>query len=99
MTQLVDPDHAEAKVCHARHDTRHLGRAVTAEKTVYHDGADQVARSAPVRVSVLHTCVLDGAPVDHEAPVDVREIGRVTLGLRYRGVRCDGSAIEWVEPR
>lgn len=35
MTQLVDPDHAEAKVGHARHDTRHLGRAVTAEKTVY----------------------------------------------------------------
>jgi len=97
MTQLVDPDHAEAKVCHARHDTRHLGRAVTAEKTVYHDGADQVARSAPVRVSVLHTCVLDGAPVDHEAPVEVHEIRRVTLGLRYRGVRCDGSAIEWVE--
>ena len=51
----------------------------------------------PVCVSVLHTCVLDGAPTDHEAPVEVREIGRVTLGLRYRGVRCDGSAIEWVE--
>ena len=51
---------------------------------------------APVRVSVLHTCVLDGAPVDHEAPVEVHEIRRVMLGLRYRGVRCDGSAIEWV---
>jgi hypothetical protein len=35
MTQLVDPDQIEAKVGHARHDTRHLGRAVTAEKTVY----------------------------------------------------------------
>ena len=52
---------------------------------------------APVRVSVLHTCVLDGAPTDHEAPVEVHEIRRVMLGLRYRGVRCDGSAIEWVE--
>jgi len=50
-----------------------------------------------VRVSVLHTCVLDGAPTDHEAPVEVHEIRRVMLGLRYRGVRCDGSAIEWVE--
>ena len=29
--------------------------------------------STPVRVTVLHTCVLDGAPVDHEAPVEVRE--------------------------
>ena len=35
MTQLVDPDHIEAIVGHARHDTRHLGRAITAEKTVY----------------------------------------------------------------
>lgn len=42
----------------------------------------------PVSVTVLHTCVIDGAPTDHEAP---------TLGLRYHGVRCDGSAIEWVE--
>ena len=49
------------------------------------------------QVNVLHTCVIDGTPTDHEAPVEVREIGRVTLGLRYRGVRCDGSAIEWVE--
>ena len=52
---------------------------------------------APVSVSVLHTCVLDGTPTDHEAPVEVDEIRRVMLGLRYRGVRCDGSAIEWVE--
>ena len=52
---------------------------------------------APVSVTVLHTCVIDGAPVDHEAPVEVHEIRRVMLGLRYRGVRCDGSAIEWVE--
>lgn len=51
----------------------------------------------PVSVTVLHTCVIDGTPTDHEAPVEVREIRRVTLGLRYHGVRCDGSAIEWVE--
>jgi len=61
--------------------------------------AESVGRMTrtPVSVTVLHTCVIDGTPTDHEAPVEVREIGRVTLGLRYRGVRCDGSAIEWVE--
>ena len=53
--------------------------------------------STPVSVTVLHTCVIDGTPVDHEEPVEVHEIRRVMLGLRYRGVRCDGSAIEWVE--
>ena len=61
--------------------------------------AESVGRMTrtPVSVTVLHTCVIDGTPTDHEAPVEVREIRPVTLGLRYHGVRCDGSAIEWEE--
>ena len=53
----------------------------------------------PLTLSVLHDCAIDGKPVRHTAPVDITEITAVTLGTRYRGTRCDGSRIEWVEPR
>lgn len=52
----------------------------------------------PQRVTVWHTCVIDGDQVDHKSPVTITEVLKVTLGIRYRGVRCDGSPIEWVEP-
>ena len=53
----------------------------------------------PLTLSVLHDCVIDGQTVRHTAPVDITEVLAVTLGTRYRGTRCDGTAIEWVEPR
>lgn len=53
----------------------------------------------PLTLSVSHDCVIDGKPVRHTAPVTITEITAVTLGTRYRGTRCDGSRIEWVEPR
>ena len=46
-------------------------------------------------VAVLHDCA-DGT-IRHEAPVLVTAVYQVTLGLRIRGVRCDGSRIEWIE--
>lgn len=54
------------------------------------------------RVATLHDCESVFAPdgvVRHEMPVLVTGVDQVTLGLRIRGVRCDGSRIEWIEER
>lgn len=48
-------------------------------------------------VRTLHDCRIDGSVVRHEAHVTIDEVTRTILGVRYRGVRCDGSPIEWVE--
>ena len=52
-----------------------------------------------VTINTLHTCSINGRDVDHIALVTIHELVRVGSGVRYVGKRCDGSRIEWVEPR
>ena len=52
------------------------------------------------RVNLIHDCWTfhkDKPTVRHDERVTVTEVHSVTLGTRYRGVRCDGTPIEWVE--
>ena len=47
---------------------------------------------------IEHTCQLDDIEVDHAAFVYATST-RLTDGrTRWRGKRCDGTRIEWVEP-
>lgn len=49
-------------------------------------------------VATLHDCEgLGGSTVRHETPVLVTAVDECTVGTRVRGVRCDGSRIEWIE--
>lgn len=49
-------------------------------------------------VAVLHDCEgLGSSTVRHDTPVLVTSVDRCDVaGLRIRGVRCDGSRIEWL---
>ena len=54
------------------------------------------------KVAVLHDCYgtpPEGLPVRHDVPVLIKGVVKVTGGVRYRGIRCDGTGIEWVEAR
>lgn len=50
-------------------------------------------------VTTRHTCdgLPEGSTVDHDTPVLVTTVDHCTAGTRIRGVRCDGSLIEWIE--
>lgn len=51
----------------------------------------------PTTHEVEHDCHLDGQPVRHTIVIEATPM-RLTDGrTRWRGKRCDGSAIEWVE--
>ena len=49
------------------------------------------------RVRTDHECEgLRGFTVRHDLPVLVTSVDQCVVGTRYRGVRCDGSLIEWI---
>lgn len=51
-------------------------------------------------VATLHDCASDFAAdgtVRHDVPVLVTSVDTCTVGVRVRGVRCDGSLIEWIQ--
>lgn len=50
-------------------------------------------------VAVLHDCASEFAAdgtVRHDRPVLVTSVTDCTVGTRIRGVRCDGSLVEWI---
>ena len=50
------------------------------------------------KVPTEHDCRgLGGFTVRHSTPVLVTSVTKCVAGTRIRGVRCDGSSIEWVE--
>lgn len=54
------------------------------------------------RVAVEHDCegLAPGSTVRHSTPVLVTWVNReAVMGIYYRGVRCDGTRIEWIEGR
>ena len=51
----------------------------------------------PTAHEVEHDCHLDGQPVRHTTVIEATPT-RLTDGrTRWRGKRCDGTQIEWVE--
>lgn len=51
------------------------------------------------KVATLHDCrgLRPGTTVRHDTPVLITSVDQCVVGTRYRGVRCDGSSIEWIE--
>lgn len=47
-------------------------------------------------VFTQHDCQTAAGTVHHDSPVRITAVDRTTLGQRVRGVRCDGSLIEWL---
>ena len=51
-------------------------------------------------VRVVHDCrtefAADGGLIRHDTPVLVTSVDQTSRGPRVRGVRCDGTRIEWL---
>ena len=63
-------------------------------------GSRETGAKVLFRRAVEHDCRVDGLVVTHTRAVDVTwHNPGAEASHYYRGVRCDGSGIEWVEPR
>ena len=58
--------------------------------------ADSMTHPKTTTHEVEHDCHLDGQPVRHTATIEATPTRLNDGRTRWSGVRCDGSAIEWV---
>lgn len=95
MSELVDPDRIEAIVGAPRHPLRHLGRAVSAEETVYILHSHRCKATSPDLLRCPYSRALD-LGINPKA-WDGWEDRAVVLGLTSEGlmplrnVRTEGS--------